>query len=144
MSSFPKDRLSRLLLIITFLLERVSLFILNGIEKSLSSCLGSLLGKDVGGSALVGLVRLTSCCCIDAILGDIFSRLLSREPPSDSLDCFDTLTSLISLSKDVLNFLAGVFSTDAGGARGGGGIINAKRKIHHLRNTVLEKRKGIM
>ena len=76
----------------------------------------------------MGLVRLTSCCCIEAILGDIFSLLLSRDPASDSLDCFGTLISLISLSKDVLNFLAGVFSTDAGGARGGGGIINAKKE----------------
>ena len=97
-------------------------------ETSLSSFLESILDKDVGGSPLVGLVRFTSCCCIEAILGDIFSLLLSRDPVSDSLDCFVILTSLISLSIDVLNFLAGVFSTDAGGARGGGGIINARKR----------------
>ena len=108
-----------------FFLESVSLFNLNGIVPSLSSILASFLTKDVGASSLVGLVRFTSCCCIDAILGEILSLLLSRDPSSVSFNFLDKISSFISLSVDELNFLAGVDSTDAGGALGGGGMINA-------------------
>ena len=97
----------------------------------MSSILASLLGSEDGGSPLVGLVRLTSCCWIEAILGDILSLLLSRESdPADtaSLWGFVTRISFNSLSIEELNFRAGVVSTEAGGARGGGGMINATSK----------------
>ena len=54
------------------------------------------------------------------------SLLPSRDPESISLDSFEALISFVSRSKEELNFLAGVVSTDAGGALGGGGMINAK------------------
>ena len=62
---------------------------------------------------------------MDAILGEILSLLLSRDPSSVSFNFLDKISSFISLSVDELNFLAGVDSTDAGGALGGGGMINA-------------------
>ena len=64
---------------------------------------------------------------MEAIFGDILSLLPSQEDTSKSLDILEPLNSFESLSSDELNFLAGVVSTDAGGALGGGGMINAKR-----------------
>ena len=40
-------------------------------------------------------------------------------------EALESLNSFESRSSDELNFLAGVVSTDAGGALGGGGMINA-------------------
>ena len=54
------------------------------------------------------------------------SLLPSRDAVSMSLEeALESLNSFESRSSDELNFLAGVVSTDAGGALGGGGMINA-------------------
>ena len=68
---------------------------------------------------------------MEAIFGDILSLLPSREDTSKSLDILEPLNSFESLSSDELNFLAGVVSTDAGGALGGGGMINARKDLKY-------------
>jgi len=49
-------------------------------------------------------------------------------------EALESLNSFESRSSDELNFLAGVVSTDAGGALGGGGMINAE--MQELRSLI--------
>ena len=89
----------------------------------------------IGFSNQVRVYSLTSELCgiiqwngIDSRLMQLFNHTFrkTRNCPLENWFYLETLNSFESLSIEELNFLAGVVSTDAGGALGGGGMINAK------------------